>query len=982
MDDQKYQLFQAALGAMGDNETAMGPRPLIELCSQLAPIHGVDFGTEDSELLWASIFAEDPNASARLKFGQSIRRWDRLGAPEWSEGADPFTVERRALICQLLAIPRSWDNTCADLFPLAKPPSLPIVIAETHKDWYSPERQDLHHYYWSSFSKYLGDSAGWAPESVEDLNEAATSIVERLSDPERPDIYATKGLVVGYVQSGKTANFTAVTAKAADAGYRLIIILAGTLNVLRSQTQRRLDRELVGKELIELTAATEYEGDRDWPDKFVSYGVIPSEDGAFDWSRLTDSHNDYKRLDKGLPALDFKRTYSDRPFNSAENLHASEARLIVIKKNPQVLKRLNEDLMKLRIELEQVPALVIDDESDQASVNTLKPSAQDIKKRTATNGEIVNLLKILPRAQYIGYTATPFANVFVDPSDADDLFPKDYIVSLPRPVGYMGVRDFFDFAQDGGELAEDEKPQGFRSNERAFVRFVEGDDMEEKNLEKAILSFVLSGAIKLFRASKDMPVSITHHTMLVHKSVKQLAHEDDRRQVEAVYERLQKGSATFYSKLKELWKTDYAEVSQSQHAGVDSTAAYKPPTNFTVLKPFIDECINKIETDNTPVRIVNGDKKYEDDLPDFDRNSIWGILVGGTKLSRGYTVEGLTVSYYRRRIRQADTLMQVGRWFGFRRGYRDLVRLFVGTKEPDGKNSFFNLYQAFRAICKDEEAFRDELQRYSKMRDGRRILPREVPPLVPQHMIRPTAANKMYNSIITFKNFSGQRIEKGSTPENSKSQSSNANAFRKCVEGGVALGLKELKFSVDGGSTPKNVKANIWEVDKSALVDFLDAYIWNDNENLLQREREYLADKRDIGIKRVLLIAPQRKKDGGLATWPCAGMDLSVGQRGRITGRRFGAFSGSLERVMADYLAKVDSKLTGASKELDTLLKPGTAVMLCYPVVPNEFALQNIKEVGDSDISIGFGLRFPSNNITEELVHGVKDRSRESEVTI
>lgn len=734
--------------------------------------------------------------------------------------------------------------------------------------------------------------------------------------------------------------------------------------------------------MIELTAATEYEGDRDWPDKFVSYGVIPSEDGAFDWSRLTDSHNDYKRLEKGLPALDFKRTYSDRPFNSSENLHASDARLIVIKKNPQVLKRLNEDLGRLKIELEQVPALVIDDESDQASVNTLKPSAQDIKKRTATNREIVDLLKILPRAQYIGYTATPFANVFVDPSDADDLFPKDYIVSLPRPVGYMGVRDFFDFAQDGGELAEDEKPEGFLSNERAFVRFVEGDDMEEKNLEKAILSFILSGAIKLFRASKGMPVSITHHTMLVHKSVQQLAHEDDRRQVEAVYERLQKGSATFYSKLKELWKTDYAEVSQSQHADVDSKAAYKPPTNFTILKPFIDECINKIEIDNTPVRIVNGDKKYEDELPDFDRNAVWGILVGGTKLSRGYTVEGLTVSYYRRRIKQADTLMQVGRWFGFRRGYRDLVRLFVGTKEPDGKNCYFDLYQAFRAICKDEEAFRDELQRYSKMRDGRRILPREVPPLVPQHMIRPTAANKMYNSIITFKNFGGQRIEKGSTPEDSSAQTSNANAFRKCAKSGVALGLKELEFSIDGGSAPKSVKAHIWEVDKSALGDFLDAYIWNDNENLLQREREYLADKRDIGIKRVLLIAPQRKKDAGLATWSCGEADLSVGQRDRITGRRFGAFSGSLERIMADYLAKVDSKLINASEELDKLLKPGTAVMLCYPVVPIKFDLTNTKEVGDSDISIGFGLRFPSNKIREELVHGVNDRSRENEVTI
>ena len=298
----------------------------------------------------------------------------------------------------------------------------------------------------------------------------------------------------------------------------------------------------------------------------------------------------------------------------------------------------------------------------------------------------------------------------MDPADAEDLFPKDFIIGLNRPIDYMGVSDFSDFAKDMGDLLEHELPKGYQSNERAFVRNLVGDDEEPENLKKAILSFILSGSLKLYRLPTGVEVSADHHTMLVHKSVRQSDHESDLKQVELVYNKLKRGSATFYAELKKLWLEDYKLVSEAREP--------QPihPSSFDELKPFIDECINRIEEQQTPIRIVNGDKKYADHLPDFDKQSIWGILVGGTKLSRGFTVEGLTISYYRRRIEQADTLMQVGRWFGFRRGYRDLVRLFLGREELDSRGNKFDLYEAFKSICRDEEMFREQLKRYSAIK--------------------------------------------------------------------------------------------------------------------------------------------------------------------------------------------------------------------------------------------------------------------------
>src|SRR5260221_3491778 len=744
-DEQKFSdTVKNALALIAEK-----PRDIARVIESTADAKDVDF---PHPLIWLRKYLEncETNSAVFHALGIALRKWDRENAGAWVNGTPPYSLARRELIYQLLKLPDDYHDLLNRKVPIFQESDRAVVIAEKHEEWYS-KRVLNEGFFWKAYATYLQKAKRWDDDAVAKLDQSTDEVVSRLSNPCRPEIYASKGLVVGYVQSGKTANFSGVLAKAADAGYRFIIVLAGTLDILRAQTQRRLDKELVGKELLK----DDYVADDDW-DEFLSHGGVPSELGAFDWERLTGPDGDYRELKHGIAALEFKTLAAGQTYNHPENLRFSPLRLIVIKKIPKVMARLAKDLAKIRTKLANVPTLIVDDESDQASVNTIdpskKPTGQLQKSRTATNSEIVRLLKTLPRAQYLGYTATPFANVFVDPDDAEDLFPKDFIISLPRPKGYMGVMDFYDF---------DSEPEGFNSNEKAFIRDVRGEDCggdivdshsNPNHLQQAIDSFVLAGAIKLFREHhSNGKYFYKHHTMLVHHSVSKADHDQLADKVRETFVNAGYYGGAGVKRLKQLLKDDFQPVTMAKGQGLPI------PASFKELDPYVAKCLARL-TENKTVLIVNGDNK--DDTPNFDKTSAWAILVGGTKLSRGYTVEGLTVTYFRRVSSTTDTLMQMGRWFGYRLGYGDLVRLFIGRAEPF-KGKSLDLYDAFEAICRDEEKFRQEIAKYSKA-----ITPKEMPPLVPSHLtaLRPTAKNKMYNAKITFKNFGGDWSERTLAP--------------------------------------------------------------------------------------------------------------------------------------------------------------------------------------------------------------------------
>ena len=201
-----------------------------------------------------------------------------------------------------MALPLKLKEICDAKLPF-HPLELSVVIAREHQAWYTSSIQSARNFYWRAYSRQLSQLHNWPDDSILQLADSTTRVVERLADPTQEQAYQSKGLVVGYVQSGKTAHFTGVIAKAADAGYKLILVLAGTLDVLRSQTQRRIDKDMIGRELL----GSDYEEDTDWHD-FVAHGNHPSALGSFDWLPLTGPEVDYMRLRKEMGSLAFERT--------------------------------------------------------------------------------------------------------------------------------------------------------------------------------------------------------------------------------------------------------------------------------------------------------------------------------------------------------------------------------------------------------------------------------------------------------------------------------------------------------------------------------------------------------------------------------------------------------------------------------------------------------------------------------------------------
>ena len=665
--DQYDKALKQAMTGMSD---PMDLHPVVSVF--LAPSGATIARDEIPDL----IVGADRNAPGRRQFHIRLGQWDAQKDGAWCVETAAHTPERRALILRLLGLSGVAARRIDEAFPVFTDRTT-VIAAPDWTPWYDEERRRAHHFYWDGYRSLL--ESRLPPESVAEIDAATTDIVSRLADPSGRDPYQSKGLVVGHVQSGKTANFTGVIAKAIDAGYRLIIVLTGTVEILRSQTQRRLDMELIGRENIlggvderdeDLLVEVDYAStdDADWrAGRFVSYGASFTNTGVPAICRLTGAKDDYTLLRAGLDALDPRAGHElnnpARPMWHPDNIHQTDVRIAVVKKNKTVLNKLVKDLRRIKAPTAEIPALIIDDEADQASVNTVNPkrSGQEKQERTAISSLIADLMGRLRRAQYVGYTATPFANVFISPDDAEDVFPRDFIVSLSAPKEYRGGRAYHDFEQ----LTPEERNDPAISNERAFVRDLRGDDaidpeLVDEELSTALDAFVLSGAIKLWRAGArpDLAGSFRHHTMLVHESVKQVEHTVLGDRIRRLWRRAGYGSPASLTRLRHLYDEDFAVVSASRQW----EEALPQPAAFDDVAPFIGKVLDFVMAGGSdPVVIVNGNKDQQYNQIDFQRGRVWRVLIGGTKLSRGFTLEGLTVSYFKRRTSQADTLMQMGR---------------------------------------------------------------------------------------------------------------------------------------------------------------------------------------------------------------------------------------------------------------------------------------------------------------------------------
>lgn len=826
------------------------PKPMLKRAQFELDEAGVTDPFTESDLV-DKLTSPDVNEPARYEFHIQLTKWDAAADPAWAASTLPTTPERRRVILDALGLSPEAQDKIDHAFPVSLAGA--VVISGKPADWdpwYTDELAGQRSFYWDGYRGVL-EKKGWNAIAVGELGRTTDEVVKRLANPTRDDPYQSKGLVVGHVQSGKTANFTGVIAKAIDAGYKLVIVLTGTIELLRGQTQRRLDMELIGEENIlggvdrdnvELAASVDYigDGDIDWYEgRFVSYDKDPKELGLPGIRRLTGAKDDYKLLKAGLGYLDFRQTDHlvdpARPLYHSENIYRPDIRIAVVKKNSTVLKKLVHDLQSTKTDLGEIPALIIDDEADQASINTTRPKkdAAEEKERTAINRLIAQLLAELKRAQYVGYTATPFANVFVDPEDAQDIFPKDFIVSLKPPTDYMGGRDFHDLDRNTDDEDDDAAELTVaNSNEKAFVRSLVADpddsDARDNEMRAALDAYVLSGAIKLFRAQAlGKPKLFRHHTMLVHESVKTAEHDSLAADIRRVWASASYDLPAGLKRLYDLWISDFRPVAEAR-------APESPDIqDFHELVGYIGQAVGNIQEGANPVVIVNGvaEKDYLQADINFQSGDVWKVLVGGAKLSRGFTVEGLTISYYTRRTIAADTLMQMGRWFGYRPHYRDLVRLYIGRNVPAPSHQVVDLYKAFEAIVRDEEDFRDELRRFQGFEDdGRpRVRPMDVPPLVYQSLpyLKPTSANKMYNAELTEQGDGGKVVDFNQQGEHD--DNTNIKHFNAVLPLLEAADSEGEFFYVNEAGEPRPWRARYGIVDAESLIKIIGKFSWANN---------------------------------------------------------------------------------------------------------------------------------------------------------
>ena len=562
--------------------------------------------------------------------------------------------------------------------------------------WYEGSGSRHPSSHWSALKTQLMTKENpWTQEMVDSLDRASTSVVSHLAPPHSERTTKAKGLVLGYIQSGKTANFSASIAKAVDAGYKLIVVLAGMHNNLRKQTETRLRSELVnphdGKTCTTLT------------------GV--------------DEKGDFKR----------KQTVS-----ANSQLHRKDGFvLVVLKKNSSVLRNFNRWLEDANEEiLKNCPALIIDDESDQASINTNKAD----KDPTAINSHIRNMIQQFSIVSYVGYTATPFANVFIDASVEEDIYPSDFLITLAKPATYYGPEELFGRYRVNGRDETDGLP---------VIRHVpdlEADNLRDMakgkaeltslpySLQQAIKQYFIGGAIRLTRGHWKQ-----HITMLIHVSHLVGSHTSIsamvKEYVEDMADNIEHNDETTYRSLLNIFNNDFVKTTRN----ITKSCDYDFDKVWKNLKRFT-ESVELITDNSQSSERLTFDRSYRDGAP------LWGIIVGGNTLSRGLTVEGLTTSYFVRNTKMSDTLLQMGRWFGYRNGYVDLTRIFV----PD------QLFQNFHELSTVEQEIRDEITMMAENGEKPKHVALRIRK-VPNMLI--TANNKSRNTELTEMSYRGTKIQ-------------------------------------------------------------------------------------------------------------------------------------------------------------------------------------------------------------------------------
>ena len=669
--------------------------------------------------------------------------------------------------------------------------------------WYSGPKQESNFHWPALKEQLLTKDDAWTTEMVDSLDRSSTMVVSHIAPPKSKNPVTVKGLVLGHIQSGKTANFSATIAKGVDEGYKLIIVLAGMHNNLRKQTENRLRSELV-KPLNGTTCTT-----------------------------LTDvdEKGDFKR----------KQTVSaNRQLSLGDGFV-----LVVLKKNSTVLRNFNRWLEDASDSIiESCPTLIIDDESDQASINTSKADQDP----TAINSLIRSLIERFHVVSYVGYTATPFANVFIDASVEDDIYPSDFLVTLEKPQTYYGPEELFGRNEVNGRSSTDGFPVLRTISDddatalRKMAKGKSGLDKLPESMEQAINSFIIGSSIRLCRGQWK-----SHMTMLIHISHLTDSHSRVREMVEDYLEELKEdikdNVSSVRSIFEKIWSRDFSETTKNIVGSCDHEfeKVWKNCGKFTEFLEIIMDNSNSTER-------LSFDRSQREGEP------LWAVVVGGNTLSRGLTLEGLTTSYFVRNSKAYDTLLQMGRWFGYRKNYVDLTRIYV----PD------ELYQNFYELATIEQEIRDEIGLMAANEERPIDVALRIRK-IPNMLI--TSSNKSRSTKMTFMSYSGTKVQTHQIIAHN----------RKIVDANYKV-VEKLLSSCSQHHPKQNSKLSdlsachlFLGIPNETILQFLDTYkVAESNSKFnIKMLQDYIAEQNSIGL---------------LANWSVALMSLKSGNPIKIGG--------------------------------------------------------------------------------------------------
>lgn len=787
------------------------------------------------------------------------------------------------------------------------------VISDGYIPWLDGVKNSINWIHKDAYHLYLLNTKKWNPRTIRDVDKYSDIILDHMRNPQTKS-FNCKGLVIGDVQSGKTSNYTDLINKSIDVGYKLIIVLAGVHNDLRAQTQTRLDKEVLGYE----TSIN-----KDENKKIIGVGKINPQ--VIDVEALTrNDHNGDLKSQAGFVFLD------DR----------TKPIIAIVKKNTTVLNKLlqiiDDTKSTKRLEKINIPTLIIDDEVDQASVNTKKPEYDPAR----INGLIRKIVNNCNRVSYVGYTATPYANILInynpnetiDEEYGEDLFPKDFIIVLPTPPLYCGVKEFFGDSEDNPnddlivKVNDESELVDEKITKDGLLRFTAQDEIKHltKSIKDAIDDFIVASAVRRSREGE------VHNGMMIHLTAKKKPATSLRDLVEDYIEELRQTFMYDYNptdRYKEVWEKRFKQKS--------------------IDRGFNDKWEN-IEKELEPVfnllkvKLLNGDSSDVIDYSTSNESAI--IAVGGNKLSRGITIEGLTISYYLRTPNAYDTAMQMGRWFGYKKNYIDLCRIYTKDQMV---GDFIHIFDSNLELRKDIDSM-----------NCRDLTPATFGLKIMSHpTMKPTSSCKMRNGKKMRVSFGEQRGDTTRFDENAIS--SNFRLTEKFVEDLT----KNYEVETNGRTIVfRNVPANL-------VIDYLDnyKYVKFNDFDMSEQWKQYIINSNKIDELTnwtVVLSSVERKNS----------KDITIGDyKLKKASRKCFSKETLFTRVITDpsdfkYFFKKDTLdrekyKNGYVKNDDYLCSKFTSkegLLVLYPI--DIIDKENDEDQVIAEDVMGFGLWFPKSS--------------------